>query len=55
MNKLGQGVIDLAISLLVGALLFSWTWSVVRPLIPVLAGIGAVLLVFAFVRRRRGY
>lgn len=51
-----ERLIDLAVAVLLAAMLLSFAWSIARPLVPVLVG-GAGLLGFVMlgVRRVRGF
>lgn len=56
MRNLGERMVALAFAAVLAALLLSFAWSIVRPLLPVLAVIGLVLLLATLsLRHRRGY
>lgn len=54
MKNLGGRMIDVAVSAVLAALLLSYAWSIIRPLVPILA-VGAIGLVPPLIRRFRDY
>lgn len=41
-----------SVAILIAAIALSWAWSLIRPLVPVLAALAALVLVVALITRR---
>ena len=55
MKSFGSRLLDLALSLLAVALLLSWAWALLRPLLPVIITVAAVLVAVGLVVRWRRF
>jgi len=57
-KSLPQRIFELSLGALAVALILTWAWSLLRPLVPVVVSIGGVLVLLGllaqFVVRRRG-
>jgi len=52
-KQFGGRVVDLALSLLLGAVLLNFAWSIIRPFAPVLVVVAIGFVVWRYLIRRR--
>lgn len=52
MRGLGSRLLDLALCVLVTALLLTWAWHLIRPLVPVAIAVLVVVIATTFLVRR---
>ena len=54
-KSFARQLLEFSVSVLVAAFLLSKAWTLVRPLLPVMAGVVFLVAVASFLHRRRGW